>query len=157
MFHPALLLSHLENLTETLQIFSRRIPGQPAGLLQIPFKCRDELPVQFGKRDVLLIVNIPYDGLHQSAAPVVSCQGDWMQIPRRIRPSVYAFLHGLQNLIPSFSGIENIQDFLRSQSFPIIHRIPVDDIYPVPQCLKVHVQLPRTSVFSFATHLCIVP
>ena len=157
MFHPALLLSHLENLTKTLQIFSCRIPCQPAGSLQIPFKCRDELPVQFGERDVLLIVNIPYDCLHQSAAPVVTCQGSRMHIPGRSRPSVYTFLHGLQNQMPSFLGIQNIQNFLRSQSFPIIHGIPVDDIYSVSQCLKVHVQFLRTSVFSFATHPCIVP
>ena len=45
ILHPPLLLGHLENFTETLQIFSRRISGQPAGFLQIPFKCRDELPV----------------------------------------------------------------------------------------------------------------
>ena len=157
MFHPTLLLSHLENLTETLQIFSRRIPGQPAGLLQIPFKCRDKLPVQFGEHDIFLIVNIPYDGLYQSVAPVVTCQSGRMQIPGRSRPSVYTFLHGLQNQMPSFPGIQNIQDFLRSQSFPIIHGIPVNDIYSVPQCLKVHVQLCRTPSPSLATHLRIVP
>ena len=135
------MLGHLENLTKTLQIFGCRIPGQPAGFLQISFKCRDELLVQFGECDVFLIVNIPYDCLHQSAASVVTCQRGRMQIPGRSRPSVYAFLHGLQNQMPPFPGIQNIQDFLRSQSFPIIHGIPVDDIYSVLQCLKIHVQL----------------
>jgi len=157
MFHPALLLSHLENLTETLQIFGYCIPGQPAGFLQIPFKCRDELPVQFGECDILLIIDIPYDCLHQFAAPVVTCQGGRMQIPGRSRPSVYTFLHTLQNQMSFFPGIQNIQNLLRSQFFPIIHGIPVDDIYSVLQCLKVHVQFPRTSVFSFTTHPCIVP
>lgn len=93
ILHPALMLGHLENLTKTLQIFSCRIPGQPAGFLQISFKCRNELPVQFGECDVLLIVNIPYDCLHQSAASVVTCQGGWMQPPgEAAHSSMHSFM-----------------------------------------------------------------